>query len=355
MTAADRRARALRKRQLGLVLAILLFATWIALAFLIPLAWAAILAIAEWPLYRRAISRFPGYDVLLAMLFALATALIVLIPLSVAAVSMAQESQAALDWVRHVQQSGIAPPLWLSSVPLVGPRAADYWQQHVGTPQAANALFGSVSASSVFAWTRSIGGEVAREMGLFLITLVALVSLLSHGKRIGTDAAVAAARTFGPFGGEFLERMIAAVRGTVNGTVLVSFGEGAIIGIGYVAAGVPQPLLFTLFTMLLALVPFGAWLAFGFASLILIGGGQLLAGGLLFAFGVTVMTVGDNVVQPAVIGGAVKLPFLLALIGAFGGLAEMGLVGLFIGPVVMAALLLVWREWIRPNVEQGDI
>jgi predicted PurR-regulated permease PerM len=107
--------------------------------------------------------------------------------------------------------------------------------------------------------------------------------------------------------------------------------------------------------MLLALVPFGAWLAFGVASLILIGGGQLLAGGLLFAFGVTVMTVGDNVVQPAVIGGAVKLPFLLALIGAFGGLAEMGLVGLFIGPVVMAALLLVWREWIRPNVEQGDI
>jgi len=355
MTATDRRARALRTRQLGLVFAVLLVATWVAFAFLIPVAWAAVLAIAEWPLYRRAISRFPGHDELIAVLFALATALIVLIPLSVAAVVMVRESQATLDWLQHVQQSGIAPPPWLSSVPLVGPRAAVYWQQHLGTPKAANALFGSVSAYSVFAWTRSVGGEVARELGLFLITLVALVSLLTHGNLIRTDASAAAARTFGPFGGEFLERMIGAVRGAVNGTVLVSFGEGAIIGVGYFVVGIPQPLLFTTFTMLLALVPFGAWLVFGLASLILIGSGQLLAGALLCAFGVTVMTVGDNVVQPAAIGGSVQLPFLLALIGAFGGLLEMGLVGLFIGPVIMAALMLVWREWIRPNVEQGNI
>jgi predicted PurR-regulated permease PerM len=192
-------------------------------------------------------------------------------------------------------------------------------------------------------------------LGLFLVTLIALVSLLTHGKRIRLEAAAAASQTFGRFGTEFLERMIVAVRGTVTGTVLVSFGEGAMIGAGYVMASVPQPLLFTTFTMLLALVPFGAWLVFGVASLILIGSAKVFAGVLLFAFGVTVMTVGDNVVQPAVIGSAVQLPFLLALIGAFGGLAEMGLVGLFIGPVIMAALLLVWREWIRPTVDPRNV
>ena len=159
----------------------MLAATWVAFAFLIPVAWAAILAIAEWPLYRRSISRYPGHDELIAVLFTLATALIVLIPLSVAAVAMVQESQATLDWLQQVQQSGIAPPPWLSSIPLVGPRAADYWQQHIGHPKAANAMFGSVSAYSVFAWTRSVGGEVVRELGLFLITLVALLSLLTHG------------------------------------------------------------------------------------------------------------------------------------------------------------------------------
>ena len=77
----------------------------------------------------------------------------------------------------------------------------------------------------------------------------------------------------------------------------------------------------------------------------------MLAGVLLFGFGVAVMTVGDNVIQPSVIGSAVELPFLFAIVGAFGGLAQLGLVGLFVGPVVMAALLLVCRQWMTPAQE----
>lgn len=337
---------AVRKRQMLLLIVILLLAMWIAWAFLVPLAWAAVLAIAEWPLYRRALDRAPRHPVLVASGFAFATALIVLVPLSLAGVSLAQESQAALDWLKQAQANGIPAPNWLATIPLVGDRLQVYWQQNLGNPQAANALLGSLSAAHILGWTKSIGGEVARQLGLFLITLFALVSLLARGIRIGERGHVLAGRLFGPLGQDFLERMIAAVRGTVSGTVIVSFGEGAIIGVGYFVSGVPQPLLFTTFTMLLALVPFGAWVVFGLASLIIIGGGHTLAGGLLFAFGVTVMTVGDNVVQPAVIGSAVELPFLLALVGAFGGLASVGLVGLFIGPVVMAALLLAWREWM---------
>ena len=66
----------------------------------------------------------------------------------------------------------------------------------------------------------------------------------------------------------------------------------------------------------------------------------------LFGFGAAVMLVGDNFVQPAVIGGASRLPFLWALIGILGGLQSFGVLGLFIGPVIMAALLSVWREWL---------
>ena len=337
---------AVRKRQMVLLAGILLLVLWIAWAFLVPLAWAVVLAIAEWPLYRRVLGRAPNRPALVASGFSFATALIVLVPLSLAGVSLAQESQAALDWLKHAQASGIPAPGWLPGIPLVGSRLQTYWQQHLGNPQAANALLGSLSAARILDWTKSIGGEIARQLGLFLITLIALVSLLARGVRIGERGHVIAGRVFGPLGEDFLQRMIVAVRGTVGGTVIVSFGEGAIIGIGYFVAGVPQPLLFTTFTMLLALVPFGAWAVFGLASLIIIGAGHALAGGLLFAFGVTVMTVGDNIVQPAVIGGAVELPFLLALIGAFGGLASSGLVGLFIGPVVMAAVLLAWREWM---------
>jgi len=343
-----------RTRQLCLTGIVILLAIWMALEFLTPLAWAGVIAIAEWPLYRRALHRFPRRPGLLAVGFAVVTALFVIGPLSLAAVTLAQESQAAMHWIQQVQRTGIPMPTWLPSLPLFGSRAAAYWGQHIGNPQAANALLGSFSAGSILTWTRSIGGEVARESALFLITLLALVSLLSRGLLIGKQAREVSIRMFGEFGGDFLKRMIEAVRATVNGTVLVSVLEGGILGIAYTVAGVPQPLLFATFTIALALVPFGAWAAFGLASLILIGTSHVLAGGLLFGFGVVVMTVGDNVVQPSVIGSAVELPFLLAMIGAFGGLAELGLVGLFVGPVIMASLLLVWRQWMEPPTPDGQ-
>ncbi|AOR76380.1 hypothetical protein BES08_06145 [Novosphingobium resinovorum] len=336
-------------RQLWLTAVVIVLAIWMALEFLTPLAWAAVIAIAEWPLYRRALHRFPSRPGLLAVSFAIVTALFVIGPLSLAAVTLVQESQAAMHWVQQVQQTGLAMPTWLPSLPVFGDRAALYWGQHIGNPKAADTLLGSLSAGSILTWTRSIGGEVARESGLFLITLLALASLLSRGPLIGEQARKVSIRMFGSFGGNFLEQMIAAVRATVNGTVLVSVLEGGVLGIAYAVAGVPQPLLFATFTIALALVPFGAWAAFGLASLILLGTNHVLAGGLLFGFGVSVMTLGDNVVQPAVIGSAVELPFLLAIIGAFGGLAELGLVGLFVGPVIMASLILVWRQWMGPT------
>lgn len=114
-------------------------------------------------------------------------------------------------------------------------------------------------------------------------------------------------------------------------------------------AGVPQPLLFATFTIILALIPFGAWAAFSLASLILLGEGHVLSGVLLFGLSVVVMTIGDNVIQPTVIGSAVELPSIMAMIGAFGGLAQVGLVGLFIGPVILAALLLVSRQWMQES------
>ena len=345
--------RDVRMRQIGLTLAIVLLALWTASEFFAPLAWAVVIAIAEWPLYRRVAHRWRERSYLIAIGFAVVTALFVVGPLSLAAISLAHESQAAMAWLQHAQQSGISMPVWLPHLPLIGARASNYWQQHIGNPQAANVLLGSLNAGSILGWTRSIGAEVARESGLFIITLIALVTLLVRGHAISIFAVDAAQQMFGDFGRNFVERMTQAVRATVNGTVLVSVLEGGLIGIGYGVAGVPQPLLFATFTIVLALVPFGAWAAFGLASLILISGGHVFAGLVLIGFGVAIMTIGDNFVQPMVIGSAVELPFVMAMIGAFGGLAQFGLVGLFVGPVIMAALLLVSRQWVRIAAAQA--
>lgn len=329
---------------------VLVLALWITGPFLTPIAWAAVLAIAEWPLYRFILQRSPQHNRWAALICTLATALLVVFPLSLVATSLVTESSGAIAWVQQVQQHGLPQPSWLGSIPVIGDRLAEWWRTHAATPAAAQDLLGSASAGSLLGWARTIAGEVAKESGLFLVTLIALLSLLLSGEHIAAQSRIISAKMFGAFGLDFLERMTEAVRRTVVGTVLVSVIEGAVIGMGYIVAGVPQPLLFVVATIVLALVPFGAWAVFGLAGLILIAQGHVLAGGLLMGFGAAVMTVGDNVIQPAVIGGAIELPFLLAFVGAFGGLAAMGLVGLFIGPVIMVALLLIWREWTGDRV-----
>jgi predicted PurR-regulated permease PerM len=110
-------------------------------------------------------------------------------------------------------------------------------------------------------------------------------------------------------------------------------------------AGVPHAVLFGVLTTMFALAPFGAWIAFAAASLTLFATSGSIVGPIcLVAFSSTVMLLGDNIVQPALIGGAARLPFLWTLFGIIGGLESFGLIGLFVGPVLMAALLTVWRE-----------
>jgi predicted PurR-regulated permease PerM len=154
-------------------------------------------------------------------------------------------------------------------------------------------------------------------------------------------------RILGDPGERLASKMVGAVRGTVNGTVLVAFAEGLLIGIAYLLAGVPSPVLFTLLTIAFAMVPFGAWAAFSIATVVLlISDGNLWPALGVFGWGAAIMLAGDHFVWPTLVGNAARLPFLVALIGIFGGLQVFGLIGLFVGPVIMAALLTIWREWL---------
>lgn len=335
----------LRGRQRWLTLLIFLLALYVAQAFIEPIAWAAVLALAAWPVFIRAVARFGGHEGAIALGFVLATAVLVMVPIAIVAGSAVQDSQAATQWVTQVSRTGLAAPQWLGGLPLIGPRALAFWQSHVGSPQAAGEMLGSVNATRVFGYTRTVGGEIASGVVLFLVTLVMMGAMLARGRKLTVELRRASRRLLGQFGAEFLEHLAAAIRGTVVGTLLVAVGEGSLIGIGYWLAGVPRPLLFTVLTIFVATLPFGAWFAFGIATIILLVQGHLLAAALLFGFSVAVMLVGDNVAQPAIIGSSVKLPFVMALLGTFGGLEAFGLVGLFIGPAIMSALLLAWRQW----------
>jgi predicted PurR-regulated permease PerM len=124
----------------------------------------------------------------------------------------------------------------------------------------------------------------------------------------------------------------------------VGFAEGLVIGVGYWVTGVPHPIAFSIATSVVAAIPFGAPLVFCLAALLLFGLGKVLAGIGLAVFGFLVVFITDHLVRPAVIGGAARIPFLLVLLGILGGLSSLGLVGLFVGPALMAVFVAIWRD-----------
>ena len=131
----------------------------------------------------------------------------------------------------------------------------------------------------------------------------------------------------------------------MNGLVLVGVAEGVLMGIVYAFAHVPHPALFGAITAVAAMIPFGAPLVFGVAAILSVAQGLNTAAIVVVAAGIAVTFVADHFVRPVLIGGATKLPFLWVLFGILGGVASWGLLGLFLGPAVMAALIMLWREW----------
>jgi predicted PurR-regulated permease PerM len=151
-------------------------------------------------------------------------------------------------------------------------------------------------------------------------------------------------RLVGARGEIIAHHMIDAVHGTVTGLVLVGFAEGVVLGVVYVAVGLPYPASIGALTGVLAVIPFGAPVIFTVAALYMVSVGKAIGGIVIFVAGMIVLFIADHVVRPVLIGGAARLPFLWVLMGLLGGLETFGIIGLFLGPAIMAALIALWRD-----------
>jgi predicted PurR-regulated permease PerM len=319
--------------------------------FLPALIWAVIFAIAIWPHYARFARRWPRHRT--ALLPAAAVGIVLLgfvVPLVLIAIPLIHDAQSAVDWLAGVQRSGVGTPAWLSHLPF-GDTLVTLWQQQLGQPGQLSVLAGRTVQGGVLGIARAIGGQAIHRSMLLGFMLVALFFLLRDGESVAAQLRIGATRAFGPAGENVGRQMILSVHGTVDGLVLVGLGMGVLIGIGYWAAGVPQPVLFGLVTALLAMIPFGAPLCVYVAGAVLVAGGHYVAALALVGWGLGIIFVADHVVRPVLIGGATRLPFVWVLLGVLGGVEAWGLVGLFMGPAIMAALTLLWREWVgvRPG------
>ncbi len=344
-----------RNARLVLVAALIGFGLWTIGNFLPALAWASVLAIAFWPLYERAQRRWPPgrHNVLMPTLFTVAIGILFGLPFVVLAIQGAREAQDILALYHKATTSGIPVPDWVSHLPFGGQAVEHWWSDNLANPVEKNAILQRVNRASVLQIGQNVGRAVARRIVVFFFTLMTLFFLLKDGRGVVRDLLTASQRLFGARGERIARQMVSSVHGTVDGLVLVGLGEGVLMGIAYAVAGVPHPTLLGGLTALAAMVPFVVTFVFAGVGILLVVQGSVGAAIAIVAIGTVLVLVADHFIRPALIGGATRLPFLWVLFGILGGVETWGIVGLFVGPALMAALILLWREFTELPPEQG--
>lgn len=338
-----------RLARLVLVITLVGLGVWTVKSFLPALAWAAILTIAFWPLYQRARRAWsPGrHDIVLPLLFTLGVAIMFGMPFVILAVQAGREGHDLLVWVQGLSTSGIPVPEFIGRLPFGSEQAAAWWRDNLASPLPTGEILKRVNRDSLMLLTRRFGIDVAHRFIIFFFMLMTLFFMLRDGESLVRDLLRASGRLFGARGERIMRQMVSSVHGTVDGLVLVGIGEGIIMGIAYHIGGVPHPTLLGGVTAVAAMIPFAVFVVFIIVGLLLLAQGSLMTAIVIVALGSVVVLLADHLIRPALIGGATRLPFLWVLFGILGGVETWGVVGLFIGPALMAALILLWREFLE--------
>jgi predicted PurR-regulated permease PerM len=312
--------------------------------FFAPLAWAGVLAYASWPLAEAIRVRCQGRDTLAASLSTGIAGLILFGPL----LWLAWVAQQELGGVYHALLAFVAappevPPL-LRNLPWLGDWLTQQRATLLADPE------GMISA--VRAWfaahasdAAQLAGGIGRNLVKLVLVLVILFFFYRDGARIVLELRHVMARFIGPGTHGYMAAAGATTRAVVYGILLTALVQGTLAGLGYWVAGMSSPVTLGVLTALFALIPFGTPLVWGAAGAWLLFQGETGAAIGVCIWGAAVVSQIDNVLRPVFISSVGTIPFLLVLFGVLGGLLAFGLVGLFVGPIVLAVAWAVWREW----------
>lgn len=333
-----------------LLILLLLVAVYFFHRFLVPVLGALIIGFASWPMYRRLFESCGQRAILAASIAVLTVMLVLIVPLSLAFSYAFGEVKGWLEWLIQANREGAVMPEWLRALPILGPWLTPYWQEYLQEPLALSELVTLLSGEqlgSLYHWLLALGSKAFHLLLMLVFMLITLFFVYKDGEPLAAQLDRIGESVLGGHWARFSRMVPATVSSTVTGMGLVALGEGVVLGIAYWITGVPSPVALGVLTGLLALIPGGAPLSFTAVSLYLAGTGELAMAAGLFLWGVVELFIVDKTIRPRLVGGPIKLPFLPTFFGLIGGVTTMGLVGLFIGPVLMALLVALWREWLH--------
>ncbi|MDP3561404.1 MAG: AI-2E family transporter [Legionellaceae bacterium] len=338
---------------IAVTLAILSMALFIIHRFIPSLIWASIIAISTYPMYRRWRRLFGRLHNLSAFLFTLILLLIFLLPLSWLVSVLVKEFQLFISYVQHINKVGGEAPTFIQELPLVGNDLVTYWDTHIGQPGNVRSFLSSfhLSLTPTSHYIKSVGGDLMHRGVQVGFTLLSLFFLYRDGDALFLQINHIGRYCMGDRWSRYADKLPAALRATVNGTIAVGAGVGLLMGICYGLIGFPAPTLVGFFTAFAAMIPFVVPIVFGTVALILMFSGAMIAAIIVIVWGTIVMFAADHFIKPVLIGGAIELPFLAVLFGILGGVETLGLLGLFVGPIIMVLFVTLWQE--SQGVEHG--
>jgi len=237
------------------------------------------------------------------------------------------------------------PPEWIPHVPVVGRRLADRWQTIAAGGPAALVAALEPYGRAVAAWGIAATGGFGRVAILILLTILIVAILYAQGETAARGVIAFAIRLGGPSGERIVHLAAQAIRSVALGVVLTALIQSLLAGAGLYVCGIPHPGVLTAAAFIFGIAQIGP------APILLPSVGWLYWSGstgwatalLLWSLPVLVL---DNVIRPVLIRRGVQLPLLLIVAGVIGGLISFGVVGLFVGPVVLAATYTLAKDWI---------
>jgi predicted PurR-regulated permease PerM len=323
--------------------------------FIVPVVWAAILAFVTWPSYLRLLVACGGRRIIASLLMTVAVSLAVIAPIAWLALVLRFELVHLWHDTQGLLAGGVELPPAVLKIPWLGDQLRELVTRAAQDPHTLGFELRRVTDHSFDQIARLIGG-IGREVVKMALTALSLFFVYRDGERIGAQLAKALEQVLGPRVHNYLRAIEQTVRAVVYGLVLTALVQGVLVGIGYWVSGVGAPVFLAALTTVCGLIPFAAptvWL--GVCVWLFVKGSSVAGVGLLIWGGI-VLGWTDHFVRPFLISREAQIPFLIVLFGVLGGLASFGLVGLFVGPVILAVLLAIWREWLfeshQPAVER---
>jgi predicted PurR-regulated permease PerM len=323
-----------------LLLAVAWSAVRIVAPFIAGLTWAAVLVVTFRPFHRRLRAAFGGRDWPATTVVTLLVAAFVIVPVTAAAVQAFQGAVAGFEWAQSIRQGTAAGPSLVEAHPWLGD-LVDQGKRLVGLANVDLRAMGVRALQGLAAFLAAAGPAlVGGALGLgfsFLVMIVGVPVLFAHGEHM-RDAIASAL----PMPLDDAQRILQDV-GDMTRSVFISVGltaaVQALLGvIGFVALGVPRPVTLGAVMFFMALIPGGVALVWVPVAIWLAANGHSWSALLMVLWGGGVIGTSDNILRPLLAGRGVKLSGVMLFLGMFGGMISFGIVGLFLGPMILYTL-----------------